>query len=560
MNKVRKFTAVFLMLLLTLPLILAGCDNDDPKGPADTRIDQETMGYYSPNITVSYARPWFGNMVSTLYEKGWNIEDNNWTRSIKQNLGINLKLEWVLEDSSEYFVKMNNAIVTNIIPDFMNVHVGTDAYRLIKTMHESDMLENIWPYYEQYGSAELKDIYNSCDPDIFYPATFNGEVKAFPTILGSENDSLSFWWIRGDWLEALNLPVPEDMDDLVEVIKQFHDKDPDGDGEANSFGIPFADGFMSYLSPFFNGYHAYLSQWIENEEGDLVYSNVQPENKEVLAILADLYRGGYIEEGFNAFNNSIAISMLYQNKAGIWPGYVHNGMGLLQTTINNNPDAYYIPLRLLSCDSDPARPQAQLDSYQYFVVKKGSEHPEVLIKLFNYYLYISNLDDGDEFYTDMIQDENGSELWQFSPVNTAKPGQNFERAKRLRTAIESGDTSGLIGVDKDVYSYISSYLNDSDLSNWGWNSIYGIDGSEYLMGEYLENDMYMKEKFNGAPTDTMQEKKADLYTLEVAAYTAIIMGEQPIDYFDVFVEEWMNAGGRDITREVNEWYDSVVTQ
>lgn len=29
----------------------------------------------------------------------------------------------------------------------------------------------------------------------------------------------------------------------------------------------------------------------------------------------------------------------------------------------------------------------------------------------------------------------------------------------------------------------------------------------------------------------------------------MIMGEQPMDYFDTFVEEWYDQGGRELTRE-----------
>lgn len=54
----------------------------------------------------------------------------------------------------------------------------------------------------------------------------------------------------------------------------------------------------------------------------------------------------------------------------------------------------------------------------------------------------------------------------------------------------------------------------------------------------------------------MNEKMAYLDKLETETYTRIIMGTQPVDYFDSFVQEWMNNGGTEITAEVNEWYQS----
>ena len=53
-------------------------------------------------------------------------------------------------------------------------------------------------------------------------------------------------------------------------------------------------------------------------------------------------------------------------------------------------------------------------------------------------------------------------------------------------------------------------------------------------------------------TETMREKWAELEELEKEAYLEIISGEKELDYFDTFVEEWMERGGAQITREVQE--------
>lgn len=55
----------------------------------------------------------------------------------------------------------------------------------------------------------------------------------------------------------------------------------------------------------------------------------------------------------------------------------------------------------------------------------------------------------------------------------------------------------------------------------------------------------------------MIEKSSYLEKLELECFTNIIMGSEPIEAFDTFVEEWMNNGGEQITAEVNEWYAST---
>jgi putative aldouronate transport system substrate-binding protein len=46
-----------------------------------------------------------------------------------------------------------------------------------------------------------------------------------------------------------------------------------------------------------------------------------------------------------------------------------------------------------------------------------------------------------------------------------------------------------------------------------------------------------------------------LKELEQKAFLKIIVGEQPIDYFDTFVEEWYENGGTELTETVNASVD-----
>ena len=43
-----------------------------------------------------------------------------------------------------------------------------------------------------------------------------------------------------------------------------------------------------------------------------------------------------------------------------------------------------------------------------------------------------------------------------------------------------------------------------------------------------------------------------LASLEKNAFIEMIMGEQPMDYFDTFVEEWYDQGGRELTEKIRE--------
>ena len=53
-------------------------------------------------------------------------------------------------------------------------------------------------------------------------------------------------------------------------------------------------------------------------------------------------------------------------------------------------------------------------------------------------------------------------------------------------------------------------------------------------------------------TESMKMKWASLEKIEMQAILKIIVGEADLDSFDQFVADWNNAGGEEITAEVNE--------
>ena len=62
------------------------------------------------------------------------------------------------------------------------------------------------------------------------------------------------------------------------------------------------------------------------------------------------------------------------------------------------------------------------------------------------------------------------------------------------------------------------------------------------------------ELFTGPQTPTMMARATTLQWEEIGMFNAIVTGEQPVSYFDTWVSSWMQKGGEQVTKEVNEWY------
>jgi len=74
--------------------------------------------------------------------------------------------------------------------------------------------------------------------------------------------------------------------------------------------------------------------------------------------------------------------------------------------------------------------------------------------------------------------------------------------------------------------------------------------------EIDKKKLYKYNEFYGAPTQTMIDKGATLAKMQNETFLKIIMGKAPIEEFDAFVDQWKRLGGDQITKEVNEWYES----
>lgn len=72
--------------------------------------------------------------------------------------------------------------------------------------------------------------------------------------------------------------------------------------------------------------------------------------------------------------------------------------------------------------------------------------------------------------------------------------------------------------------------------------------------QVLDEGNYIKSALWGPTPETLLNSGSTLDDILTEGYTKIIIGEEPIDYFDTIVQSWMAAGGEAATREMNEMY------
>jgi putative aldouronate transport system substrate-binding protein len=540
----KKLVALLLMLaMLVCAITPAAAEAADP------------LGKYDSTIELHFARSIDDDLQDNVIPStpGEDLESNRWLTHYENTLGIKVVYDWIVKLGDAYTQKSNLAIVSGDLPDVMTV----TAAQMVQ-LAENDLIYDMSELWDTYASDLTKEYYTMQGEAVLNAAKVDGKLMAVPASTSPFGDGY-FIWIRQDWMDKLGLKAPETISDVLAICEAFTTQDPDGNGENDTYGLSICkelyNGFAD-IQAFSAAYSAFPNMWVEDASGNLVYGSTLPEMKQALQVLATMYANGQIDPEFGVKDGGKAAETIVSNKVGVTYGVQWNPIYPFLSNYLSAPETVdWVGYGLVS-NSDKVYCPQSFGASDFYVVSKDCEHPEALIKMINLY-FETNWGETNQFdYYYMPQENNATSVWKFSPVTPEQPLKNLSAFKTLQEARANGTVSELTGEAASIQGNIDAFYN-GDSSFWGWMKIYGENGVFTNSLKYEANGEFFYEKFAGAPTETMVERKSSLKDLELESFIKIIMGSSPIDSFDEFVTSWYALGGQQITDEVNAWYAST---
>lgn len=494
-----------------------------------------------PTITV---RSYLASTGKDYLKGNDTLEDNVWTRALEEELGIKLTYDWIVE-SANLQDKINMTLVGGDLPDIFFVNQNQ-----FKQLVEADAIEDLTEVYDKYASDLIKEFYTD-GADGLKSTRINGKLYGLTGYSGSQ-DGIPMLWIRTDWLKAVNMDPPETMDELIAIARAFKEQDPDGNGKDDTYGIALNkdldSGWTINLAGFVNAYGAYPGVWHKDESGQLIYGSIQPEVKTALAQLQELYKEGIIDPEFGTKDVNQAAESLMAGKGGIFFGPMASPFAI-SGMVKDGSDADWMAYPLPTATGEPALTNQKIQIGSIFVVRKGFEHPEALVKMLN--IIVEKLyGESSLMEASKFMGESG-QLFHLLPVKLLKPNKNQDLYQEVVKALETNDPSHLSPEGKDNYNGILKY-REGDNSAWWYERIFGPESSQSVIEHYVLHDLLITDEFVYPPTHTMGTKNATLGKMFLETFTKIIYGASSIDEFDTFVENWKKLGGDEITAEVNE--------
>jgi putative aldouronate transport system substrate-binding protein len=562
------------LILMALLLVLSACSNGNGSGngnagtgnaaengtaDADTSEGSgkeagqaaaepeaaDPYGKYGDPVSLSIGMGVDPNYKS---DKGETPESNAWTQAIKDNFNIDMKFAWVVANDN-LNQKINLSIASNDLPDALVVN-RTQLTQMAKAGQLADLTDA----YEKYASPAMKKIIESTDGASRKMVTYDGEILAIPNVRA---ENFSMLWIRQDWLDKLGLQPPKTIDELEAVAKAFVERDPDGDGAADTIGMtgpglngPLFDDFTGgpgayNFSPIFSAYNAYPGFWVEGEDGKPVYGSTLPETKTALAKLRDLYEKGLIDKEIGVRKD--AVQPIVSEQSGLfflpwWGGYAP-----MPDILKNNPNADWQAYALPLDAGGKFNAKLFSPSDSFLVVRKGYEHPEAAIKVNNLILRDEpKLGTTYQPLRNVYAPRNESQytLQAIRDViaGTKKP-EDF--ADQLEYKLLNNDLATYMNAKKEPYDDTS--IGTFNIDDPAFSRIFSV---MVAARNFLDPNVNRVNSLSYAQTKTMEGKWANLKKLEDETFMKIVMGVAPLDSFDQFVSDWKKQGGDEIAAEV----------
>jgi putative aldouronate transport system substrate-binding protein len=123
---------------------------------------------------------------------------------------------------------------------------------------------------------------------------------------------------RKDWLEKVGLQPPKTVDDFYNMLKAFKEKDPDGDGKNDTYGMVLVKWTGQWASGFdtIKLWFGAPNKW-GIEDGKLVPEHQTPEYLEALKFMKKLYDEKLINQDFAVFDSAKWNDPIVNNQAGV---------------------------------------------------------------------------------------------------------------------------------------------------------------------------------------------------------------------------------------------------
>lgn len=520
-----------------------------------------TLAVAEEKVTVS--------LLTTRNSTATNdIEDVWFFKYLAQKMNVDFELEQTLETDQRISLMFASDSVPDLVwgiglsnNDVMVYGVQEGMLLNWKDLITPELMPNTYQAMQDY-------------PDAFTASTApDGNIYTLPMITGSSYyaNTGSFsaairMYINKDWMDACGITeIPTTLDEYLEVLRTFKEKDPMGLGENN---IPLIGNQEKDKTFVWNalGFHGTATQAygtsFDLKDNQLVLPCYTEEAKEFITFYNTLYNEGLISPDYFTLDQTAARGLMASGVCGV----------LGDSTLAAIGDAWssWIALSPLTSDVNDVAVAAFNPGYSVgqLYASAYTEHPEVLARIVDYMysdegaLYYNYgpmkgteetlgmvdgwyYDENNRITTDKVVNGEFTDIseyaYQYIKSYSSAPGR-FDHYSQTAAAMAGIEFPGkeMTIVDKLTGAEIPSLIMDvyTDDNNDGhWRITQSEAMIDHLIAVRLP-DVYLTAEQNQRVAD-LSTVINDYVTAESAKF---IVGTRPLSELDAYFEELKSLG------------------
>ncbi|WP_099469294.1 type 2 periplasmic-binding domain-containing protein [Konateibacter massiliensis] len=525
---------------------LAGCGSKTDKAADTTETTETTEGTDSTEATdtteaasdyADYSQGFPENVTIQIpvYDRafeGWNVTDNYYTQWIQKEFGdkYNVTVEFVAIGRSTEVTDYTQMLAAGTAPDII-FHYDMPqalAYYSEGAMQELDLGEiaNYAPtYFANMGETIAK----------------YGSVEDKPTFFFGERSDAYNWvtLIRQDWLDAVNMEMPHNLDELNAVFTAWKDA-----GLGNGGGTLVQNNF-TYDYPF--------RTWPIDEKDRALYSDLsvaaftwQP-TYDYLKNLNYQYNNGLIDPEFYLNTDDASTKADFVSGAsGIYSLYLSSSTDVISSLLANDPNAKLAALDTAAGSPEGTMPQTR--AYWPFGFIMGINSTTSDEERAAIWMYLEWMSQPDNLF--FLQNGVEGDNYTLDADGLAVKNADFTG----ESALSQNNNKDYWALVTESAQYDKDELNyKANLANWA------PEGYEYLIEDsykyYNDYKEYMTpDALYSVVVESVAEYKTTLNDLWKELYVKCVMASEA-DFEATYkqaCEDYLAAGYQEILDEKTE--------
>lgn len=513
--KGQKLAAIVLAVLMAAAPV-AGCASKN----GDDGISQSAKTESGETETMqAEAKMTEINIITRQLGTAAHPDNEIWKELDKrlQDLGIKANIEYY--PSTDYVTQCATIIAGGEYPAMMEWWNAKYPQEL-EDLSNDGIIRPLDELIDQYG-PNIKKVRNE-ENSTFYHNSEDGKIYGVPA-RSQDLGNLHCYAVRQDWLDELNLKVPDNLDELYDTLKAFKEYKPD----IIPFGVGSTTHFYLPIDIALSEYGITYDQWNVNENGELEYYAVMDRTKDAIAFVRKLYQEGLMEPEYVLLERDQLWDNMANGDYGVCAWYVDrldsNTDAVATKYFEKNPGSRLTILNPFPDEAGVRRFPRMTNTQQMLIFSDASEEEAIACIKFLDYLYT---DEGGDLADLGIEGKH----WK----------KNTDGTKEILISTDEQKTVGY-----SMYNWMAKRSNLSPTVN-----AYSKEVADMMLAASVGNPVL------NIVTDAAADYSSGLKSLVNTAITSMIM-EPNIDLdkeFAEFVDTWYSSGGREWTDELNAAY------